>query len=206
MVDHPDRELSAFLDGALAPDERAAVADHLAGCPACSRHLAELRATARLVAALPAPAPGRSLVPRLAAPAPRWLRPVRALGVLGSGVSLFLFLALAIVQSGSSLGGGTSTAEQLAARGQFGAAANAIASDAAAKQAGSASAASAAPAADAAQRVAPAASGAAGAPRAGSAPRSVPARTFGPPAGSLLAVALACALVAALAHRRLRRG
>src|SRR5258706_16013360 len=128
MNEHPRLQLSAYLDEALSPAERAAVATHLDGCPSCRARLADLRATSRLVAALPALAPTRSLVPRIQR-APGWLRPVRLLGAMGRGLFVFLFLASAVINSGSSLGGGTSTAEQLAAKGQFGAAVSALASD-----------------------------------------------------------------------------
>src|SRR5436190_12619641 len=133
MTEHPELQLSAYLDEALSPTERAAVAAHLDGCPSCRARLADLRATSRLIAALPALAPTRSLVPRLQR-APVWLRPVRLLGAMGSGLFVFLFLASAVINSGSSLGGGETTAEQLAAKGQFGAAVNALASDAAAQR------------------------------------------------------------------------
>ena len=130
MTEHPDLLLSAYLDAALASGEADAVRAHLDGCARCRGRVAELQATSRLIAALPQLAPRRSLVPRLGR-APVWLRPVRLLGAIGSGVFAFLFLASAVVNSGSTLGGGTTTAERLAEKGQFGAAANALASDAA---------------------------------------------------------------------------
>lgn len=102
---HVDSELSAYLDGELAPAERTRVDAHLAGCERCSRRLAELRATASLVSALPAPRLSRSLVPRVTRPW-RWLRPVRALSAIATGAFLFAFLVTAIGRSGSGLGGG----------------------------------------------------------------------------------------------------
>src|SRR2546430_4021828 len=134
MTEHPEVQLSAYLDEALSPAERAAGSAHLDGRPWCRARLDDLRTTSRLIAALPALGPTRSLVPRLQR-APVWLRPVRLLGAMGSGLFVFLFLASAVINSGSSLGGGETTAEQLAAKGQVGAAGNALASDAAAPKA-----------------------------------------------------------------------
>jgi hypothetical protein len=59
MTCHEARELlSAAVDEALTPAERAAVDAHLAGCPDCRRELARLRATVGLLQAVePARAP-----------------------------------------------------------------------------------------------------------------------------------------------------
>jgi predicted anti-sigma-YlaC factor YlaD len=220
MTEHPELLLSAYLDEALSPAERASVAAHLEGCARCRAQLADLRATSRLIGALPQLAPRRSLVPRLDR-APVWLRPVRLLGVMGSGLFVFLFIASAVINSGGSLGGGTTTAEQLAEKGQFGAAVNALASDAAKRLADSATAAPAlaapAPAAGAAasQGTGPGHSAAAsptpvaradavstGADTSASA--GTP-RTFGPPPQVFLGIAVLLAIAALVAHRRLRR-
>ena len=179
---------------------------------------ADLRATSRLIGGLPQLAPRRSLVPRLER-APVWLRPVRLLGAMGSGLFVFLFIASAVLNNGASLGGGASTAEQLAEKGQFGAAVNALASDAA-KRGDSATAASAAPA------PVPAAAGAAASQGPGSvfdvasptpiartavssqaaAPSTVEGpRTFGPPPQLFLLIAVLLAIAAFVAHRRLHR-
>jgi anti-sigma factor RsiW len=37
--------LSDYVEGLLAPDERARLETHLAGCPHCSEYLAQLRVT-----------------------------------------------------------------------------------------------------------------------------------------------------------------
>lgn len=37
--------MAAYLDGALAPGDRARLERHLAGCPHCSEYLAQIRAT-----------------------------------------------------------------------------------------------------------------------------------------------------------------
>lgn len=205
MTEHQDQLLSAYLDDALWSGERETVESHVTGCARCLDRLAELRAVSRLVAALPRPLPSRSLIPRLdVARRPVWLRPVRLLGSMGTGVFLFLFLTSAVVNSGSSLGGGTSTAERLAEKGQFGAAANAYASDAASKSAAS-SAASAAPAVGAQP----------GQIRPSTVPQQDSGNTaiytvryqprLGPSPEVFLGLALACALIAFAAHRRLRR-
>ena len=84
--EHPHAELSAYIDGALAPAAQAAVRGHLDTCALCSAHVAQLRATVALVQALPDPVPSRRLVPRLAA-APAWLAPLRTLMTLASGAA-----------------------------------------------------------------------------------------------------------------------
>ena len=93
---HPLAQLSAYLDGALAPADHAALDAHLDGCAACRTRLAELRATASLIASLPELAPTRRLVPRVA-PAPAWLAPLRTMTTLASGLSVFVFLATALL-------------------------------------------------------------------------------------------------------------
>jgi anti-sigma factor RsiW len=92
---HPFADLSAYLDGALDHQARVSVESHLVGCPLCRTRLGELRATARLLAALPVPAPARSLVPRVSVPV--WLAPIRTLATLASGAALFLFVASAVL-------------------------------------------------------------------------------------------------------------
>ena len=92
---HPRGQLSAYLDGALAPAEHAGVEAHLAACPDCRARQAELRATTALLRSLPDPAPSRRLTPRVAPP-PAWLAPLRTLSTLASGISVFLFIATAL--------------------------------------------------------------------------------------------------------------
>lgn len=94
--EHPHAELSAYIDGALAPAAQAAVGGHLVTCGLCRAHVAQLRATVALVHALPDPVPSRRLVPRLAA-APAWLAPLRTLMTLASGAAVFLFIASSLV-------------------------------------------------------------------------------------------------------------
>lgn len=108
MSEHLSADLSAYLDEELAPAERALVSAHLDGCRRCAGQLAELRATATLMAALPATRPSRSLVPSLA-PKWNWLRPMRSLSAVTSGAFLMVFLVAAVAQSGSDLGGGPAT-------------------------------------------------------------------------------------------------
>lgn len=50
MIHLSEGELQAFLDGQLAADERARVADHLADCVACQAELRQLKAAAALFA------------------------------------------------------------------------------------------------------------------------------------------------------------
>lgn len=213
MISHPDDELSAHADEADGGERRAAVAAHLAGCPRCTRRVAEVRAVRRLLAAAPAPRPGRSLVPRIVA-GPVWLRPVRSLAAIGTGAFLFLFLATAVLQSGSNLGGGTTVAERAAARGQLSApaasdrsvAATAAAAPAAGQSAAPGAVQSAAPAA--VQSAAPArASGAAalGAESWTAERAATVRREVGPPPWVFAGLAALCAAAALAVHRRLRR-
>ncbi len=221
MTEHPDRLLSAYLDDALTSSERDPVRAHVDGCATCRGRLADLRATSRLIGALPQLEPRRSLVPRLERP-PVWLRPVRLLGAMGTGLFVFLFIASAVINSGSSLGGGTSTAEQLAAKGQYGAAVNALASDAAKQVAAptTAPAPAAVPAAggqpqsSGATRDTPASSASPAAPSAVSRADATATVTstdagappsFGPPPALFLTLAALFAIAAVFAHRRLRR-
>lgn len=58
---HPEDELTAYLDGALAPAERASVEAHLGECPRCRAARDRLAATLALLRRLPAtsaPSPG----------------------------------------------------------------------------------------------------------------------------------------------------
>ena len=94
---HPFGDLSAYLDGALSPEAQASVQAHLDTCALCRTRLAELRGTARLIAALPMPVPSRSLVPRISVPF--WLAPLRTFSTFASGAAIFLFIASALVAS-----------------------------------------------------------------------------------------------------------
>ena len=221
MIEHPELLLSAYLDGALSQGDHDTVRAHLDGCDRCRAQLADLRSTSRLIGALPQLTPRRSLVPRLER-APVWLRPVRLLGAIGSGLFVFLFIASAVLNGGGSLGGGATTAEQLAEKGQFGAAVSALASDAAARQ--RADSATAAPAANAPVPAAAsaAASQADGVGRStaasptpatalvppqdtGAVATSTVTYPFGPPPQLFLLIAVLFAIAAFVAHRRLRR-
>lgn len=94
---HPFGDLSAYLDGALSPEASASVQAHLDTCALCRTRLAELRGTARLIAALPMPVASRSLVPRVSVPF--WLAPLRTFSTFASGAAIFLFLASAVLSS-----------------------------------------------------------------------------------------------------------
>jgi hypothetical protein len=57
MSGHERERLSAYLDGELPPQERAAVEGHLAACSECAAFLAELAAVDEAAASLPVEAP-----------------------------------------------------------------------------------------------------------------------------------------------------
>jgi hypothetical protein len=54
--EYRQEQLSAALDGMLAPEEQAALDAHLAGCETCMRELEELRQVRMLLRAMPEPA------------------------------------------------------------------------------------------------------------------------------------------------------
>ena len=109
MTQHPHAELSAYIDGALAPTAQAAVEEHLVTCALCRAHLAELRATVSLMHALPDPVPSRRLVPHLAG-APAWLAPLRTLMTLATGAAVFLFIASTVLTNITFLASSGATA------------------------------------------------------------------------------------------------
>lgn len=109
MMEHVRDELSAYLDGALVPARRTDVEVHLRTCDLCRASLAELRSTARLIAALPAALPSRRLVPSLA-PRANWLRPLRSLSAVAAGMFVLLFMASATLDTGFRMGGGDAKA------------------------------------------------------------------------------------------------
>lgn len=96
------RELSEYIDGYLAPEERRRVEHHLETCPACRSELDSLKATVELFRALPSVAPPRSFAltraPVPAAP-PRLLRPAFL-----SAATTVLALVLVLVMAGDLLG------------------------------------------------------------------------------------------------------
>ncbi len=110
---HPHAELSAYIDKALDPAAQAAVDGHLRTCALCRAHVAQLRATASFVRALPDPVPSRRLVPRFAPPA--WLAPLRTLMTIASGAAVFLFIASALVTNITFLAGSGAATTALSA-------------------------------------------------------------------------------------------
>lgn len=70
MNDQPhldDLTLTDYLDNALAPDERAIVEQHLAGCAECAAQVAKFRALFAAFNTLPPLAPERDLTPAIMA-------------------------------------------------------------------------------------------------------------------------------------------
>ena len=201
MTIHPDGVLSSYADDDLEADRAPAVTAHLSSCPRCSARVEELRVVRRLLSAAPAPRPSRSLVPQLRA-GPAWLRPVRSLASIGAGTFLFLFLASAVLHSGGSLGGGTTSAERAAARGQLSAPAAAPS-----PQVPQIPRSTGSKATDASSAAAPAAGGTPPAVALGDhgAAPDVGRRELGPPPWVFAGLAALCGGVALGVHRRLRR-
>jgi len=108
-MEHVRDDLSAYLDGALPPTRRSEVDAHLGTCQPCRSGLTELRSTARLIAALPAAVASRRLVPSLA-PRTSWLRPLRSLSAVATGMFLLVFMASTTLDTGFRMGGGGTTA------------------------------------------------------------------------------------------------
>lgn len=71
------KDLSALIDGELPSDRQAAVNAHVAQCPACAQHVAELRKLGAGLAALPAAEPAPQLLAavrrKLRADEPTWV-------------------------------------------------------------------------------------------------------------------------------------
>jgi hypothetical protein len=67
MQEHITEQLSAYLDGDLAPAESAAVETHLAECAGCRATLEELRRIVSMAASLEPREPARDLWPEIAA-------------------------------------------------------------------------------------------------------------------------------------------
>ena len=60
--EHPQEQISAFVDGELDARQSESVARHLAGCAECTALLAELREARAMLSALPREAPRRTFV------------------------------------------------------------------------------------------------------------------------------------------------
>ena len=128
--EYRQEQLSAALDGMLAPEEQTALDAHLAGCETCARELEELRQVRMLLRAMPEPALPRSfLLPtegELVAPrnpartaerapamtvtplrqptrrATRTLQVTRWIGTIAAVLGMALFLATLLAHQGAS--------------------------------------------------------------------------------------------------------
>ncbi|MCL6517085.1 anti-sigma factor [Alicyclobacillus sp.] len=99
-MEHPEAELSAYLDGALSEEERTAVERHLKGCERCGQRLAELASvsawTNEAFSSIMAP-PDLEL---------RVMERIRALGSPRQGMRLaWLTIGSAVVMMLAALGG-----------------------------------------------------------------------------------------------------
>lgn len=85
------RQVSAYYDGELPPEERARVEEHIRQCPICAKELDQLRQISRLLGAARIPDLPADLPPRLRGAAPsaadRWLvRTAEALTAVAAAV------------------------------------------------------------------------------------------------------------------------
>lgn len=110
--------LSAYLDGELSVEERATLEAHLVGCAECQRELVFLRQVKALLGALPALAPPRSFalpetlrpLPAPQVTAPRWSRPLQALGGLAAMIGLGFLITATLPHAVNTASGGASYA------------------------------------------------------------------------------------------------
>ncbi len=128
--EYRQEQLSAALDGMLAPEEQSVLDAHLAGCETCTRELEELRQLRMLLRAMPEPALPRSfLLPtegELAAPhspartveramatsvtplrqptrrASRTLQVTRWIGTIAAVLGMALFLGTLLIHQGAT--------------------------------------------------------------------------------------------------------
>jgi anti-sigma factor RsiW len=107
---HPREDLTALLDGALAPERATAVEAHLDACPSCRAEVERLRAGLAALAALPpAPEPPPFFAARLEARLreerarprglARWLPRPRVLAWSGAAAAAALAVAAIPVRS-----------------------------------------------------------------------------------------------------------
>ena len=68
---HPVTELTAYIDGALAPAERVLVEAHLTACQACRLEHARLARAVAVLASLPRAIPSPSFCLLYTSPSPR---------------------------------------------------------------------------------------------------------------------------------------
>ncbi len=115
--EHPEEQLSAYLDGELNARQANAVERHLAGCVACSALLEELRSAKSMLAAMPRETPRRSFVlgseyarERVPARPPR-----RSALTFAPAIALTVFVALLVVDLGSFTSSSSSTSHNEAA-------------------------------------------------------------------------------------------
>lgn len=64
MPEHPQEQLTSYVDGALSQTEAAEVAAHLAECPTCRDTVADLMGVRSLLHRVSVPSPHPSLLPR----------------------------------------------------------------------------------------------------------------------------------------------
>jgi anti-sigma factor RsiW len=113
VTDHPDDSiLHAYLDGALAPGERAGLEAHLNFCPACTEDLARARGLFHAIGGMSEESLGRDLAPAVLqalSPLPRWVPSLaigELLGALGIGATLILGLGTSGILVGLSASSG----------------------------------------------------------------------------------------------------
>ena len=176
--EHPEEQLSAYLDGQLNARQASAVERHLAGCVACSALLEDLRSAKSMLAAMPRETPRRSFVlgPQYARGVPA-RPPRRSVLTFAPAIALTVFVALLVVDLGSFTSNSASTSHNDAAGARKTANSQAVASDSAV----TAPAVQAPPREGFTPETPNAGAGAAQAPQTGAAPNGTPLTTFAAP-------------------------
>ena len=111
------KRLSPYIDGQLSPKERTTLEAHLAGCDACRRELAELRATISAVGGLADVESPRSfaLLPRMLerrVAVPLAAVPPLATGMRLAGAGLAVALAVVLIGDLGSFGGNSDSSRE----------------------------------------------------------------------------------------------
>ncbi len=104
MNTHPFDELSAYVDGALSPEDATEIAVHLAECAHCREVVGDLLAVRDVIQSVPAPSPHPAILPRTLARLERrrWRAAVlrrRWIAVFSAAAAIAILLQLPLFPS-----------------------------------------------------------------------------------------------------------